>query len=359
MTPDRDDRNLLQLISEGFILVDHEFRVVEMNSEAERIDQRSASEIVGHSLWQCWPDLDSSVLGQLWRQSLRDQKPVSLEHFYTWPSGRQAWIEMRAFPANGGLAIFFRDVSDRKKAQDELQRAQGELIHASRLSAMGAMAATLAHELSQPLTAVSNYIEATARMLRRLPTDEVESATEALGYAAAATERSREILKRLRRFVARRPIDTATHDIASIIADATVLILPQAQSEGVEIEYRLDPGARWVEADAIQVQQVLINLVRNAIEAMHSADESRVTISTAPAEEGKIRIQVEDNGPGLGSEPERYFAPFESAKTEGLGLGLSISRTIVEAHGGTIEARSAQSGGALFQFTLKRAERPD
>lgn len=358
MTSDRHVRELLQLISEGFILVDGEFRVVEMNAEAERIDQRGADQTVGHTMWECWPDLAASELGDLWRRAMSERKPVSLEHSYTWPSGREAWIEMRAFPANDGLAIFFRDVSDRKRAQDELQRTQVELIHASRLSAMGALAATLAHELSQPLTAVSNYIEATARMLRPFSAKKIGKAREALEFAGSAVERSREILKRLRAFVAKRPIDTAVYDIRSIIADAAVLIFPQAKRESVEIDYHLDPEACWVEADAIQVQQVLINLIRNAIEAVRTMNDPRVKVSSFATQDGMIGVEVEDNGPGVGQNPDDLFAPFSSGKPDGLGLGLSISRTIVEAHGGKIDARNNLTGGAIFRFTLKRSELP-
>lgn len=359
MTSDPDPRELLQLISEGFIFVDRDFCVLQMNAEAERIEQRPAAKIVGHSLWECWPDLEQGRLGELWRQALIDQKPVSLEHFYTWKSGRQAWIEMRAFPSDAGLAIFFRDVSERKRAQQELKRAQGELIHASRLSAMGAMAATLAHELSQPLTAISNYIEAAAKTLRPLPPVEARKAKQALGFAAAAAERASEILKRLRGFVAKGQIEAGLHDIRSIIADASVLILPQAQREGVEIEYRLDPEARWVKVDAIQVQQVLINLIRNAIEAMADTKERRILISTAATSEGMIEVAVRDNGPGFGRDRNALFVPFHSSKAGGLGVGLSISRTIVEAHGGRIEAEPAPGGGALFRFTLPRGQEPD
>ena len=359
MTSDADPWEILQLISEGFIFVDSDFRILEMNAEAERIDQRRAHGLVGHTVWDCWPDLIDAELGEMWRRSMIDRTAASLEHFYTWPNGRQAWIEMRAFPSNGGLAIFFRDVSDRKQAQEDLRRTQGELIHASRLTAMGAMAATLAHELSQPLTAVSNYIEAAGKRLRPLAEEETRDARQALGLAGAATERAREILKRLRAFVAKGKIEPAVHEVGSIIADASVLILPQAQREGVEIEYRLAPDAQWVEADAIQVQQVLVNLIRNAIEATRDTPEGRVTIATAVESDTRVAVEVKDNGSGISSDQEQLFAPFHSSKPDGLGVGLSISRTIVEAHGGNLEARSAAEGGATFRFTLPRRRGPN
>ena len=356
MTPAPDPRELLQLISEGFLLVDADFMVIGWNAEAQRIDGRSANDIIGRSVWDCWPDLTTSKLGRLWQQAMSDRRPVSLEHFYTWPTGRHAWIEMRAFPADHGLAIFFRDVSDRKQAQEELQATQSELIHASRLSAMGEMAATLAHELSQPLTAVSNYIEATARLIRDLPDGQVARAREALDAAEAAAERSREILHRVRTFVAKRPIRFAVHDIHTIISDALTLVRPHALREGVAIETPDGSGPLWVEADSVQIQQVLINLVRNSIEALAGTRTPRVILIVRSNRES-VMVNVEDNGPGFAQSAEPMFMPFESNKPDGLGLGLSISRTIIEAHGGRIEAQKSQTGGAAISFSLRRAER--
>jgi two-component system sensor kinase FixL len=351
---------LLQLISEGFVLVDSGLRVVDMNTEGERIDGRARAQVVGNTLWEAWPDLEHAELGQLWVSAMRDKKPVSLEHYYTWPDGRQAWLEMRAYPSRDGLAIFFRDISDRKASEDELKRAQAELIHASRLSAMGTMAATLAHELAQPLMSASAYLEGATRMAKAIPASQAREIRQTVGLAGASVRRASEILARLRTFVARGQVELETHDLQSLIADAGVLALPQAQNEGVELRFRLDPRARWVRADAVQVQQVLINLIRNAIEAMRGDAAKTVTVATRLAPRGIIEIAVEDTGPGLDSdEAEEVFAPFHSSKDEGLGVGLSICRTIIEAHGGTIDAGRAAGGGALFRFTLPRSREPD
>ena len=351
-------RELLQLISEGFVFVDRDFRVLEMNAEAERIEKRSAAELIGTSLWDSWPGTSGGELGRLWREAMNEGRPVSLEHRYTWPDGRTAWIEMRAFPAEGGLAIFYRDISGRKRTEEELRRAEAELMHASRLSAMGTMASTLAHELAQPLTAAANYIEAAAKALKRLPAGQAREARRALGFAGSSVERASGILRRLRSFVSKRPVETQTEDLPAIIADAGVLMLPQAQREGVEIDFRLDRNAKWVKADAIQVQQVLINLIRNAIEAMAGVEERRITVSTAAVSPAAVEVAVADTGPGLDEKVGDPFAPFRSGKANGMGVGLSISRTIVESHGGTIEAKRPSGGGALFRFTLPRSVPP-
>jgi two-component system sensor kinase FixL len=353
-------RQLLQLISEGFILTDGDFRVLEMNAEAERIEGRAAAGIIGTTIWESWPDLEGSRLGAMWREAMRDQKPVSFEHLYSWPDGHQAWLEVRAYPGRDGLAIFFRDVSSQRATEEELRRTQSELIHASRMSAMGAMASTLAHELSQPLTVVGNYVSSARRLLQAVPATQAREARRALGFAATSTERATELLKRLRDFVAKGRAETGVHDIQTIIADAAILVLPHAQREGVEIQFRLDRFVRWVRADAIQIQQVLINLVKNAIEAMQGSTERRIIITTATASDGHVEIAVEDTGAGLDADRRaELFTPFSSSKETGLGVGLSISRTIIEAHGGIIEGRPREGGGAVFHFTLPRGLRPD
>lgn len=353
-------RQLLQLISEGFILTDGDFRILEMNAEAERIEGRPAASLIGTTLWESWPDLEGSRLGVMWREAVRDQKPVSFEHLYSWPDGHQAWLEVRAYPSRDGLAIFFRDVSSQRATEEELRRTQSELIHASRVSAMGAMASTLAHELSQPLTVVGNYVSSARRLLQAVPAAQAREARRALGFAAISTERATELLKRLRDFVAKGRTETGTHDIQAIIADASILVLPHAQREGVEIQFRLGRFAKWVEVDAVQIQQVLINLIKNAIEAMRGADQRMITVTTGMAPDGQIEVAVEDTGAGL-DEDRRcdLFTPFNSSKETGLGVGLSISRTIIEAHGGIIEGRPREGGGAVFRFTLPRGLRPD
>lgn len=352
-------RDLLQLISEGFVFVDADFRVVEINAVGLEMARRPRGDFVGQVLWDVAPHLGDSELGRIWAEAMRDRTPVSAEHFYTWTDGRESWLEMRGHPAAGGLAIFYRDITEQKRSMEELKRAQTELMHASRLSAMGTMAATLAHELAQPLTSAGNAIDATQRLLRGLPAEAAREARRGLQMASASVNRASEILKRLRSFVARGHVEAEPHDLQALIADTAVLVFPQAQRAGVEVSFQLDPRIKWVMADAVQVQQVLINLIKNAIEALADADERRIVISTSARAPGEVEVTVEDSGPGLDGSTEDAFAPFHSTKDEGLGLGLSISRTIIQAHGGRMEAGRAEGGGALFRFTLPRASAPD
>ena len=360
MTSPPQTRELPQLISEGFLFVDKDFRIQEISSEGVLMARRPRSEIIGGILWDQAPRLRESELGRLLGRAVGDGTPVSREHRYEWPDGRQAWLEIRAFPSNGGLAIFYRDISDRKRSEEELMHAQAELMHASRLSAMGTMAATLAHELAQPLTAAGNSIDASMKLLQRLQDPKTRETRQALTLAGNSVKRASELVKRLRSFVAKGHVQAETQDLPAIIADASVFMFPLAQRQGVEIEFNLDRHAKWVKADAVQVQQVLINLIRNAAEAISDAQERRIRVSTAMRSHGLVEVVVADSGPGLDPlTANALFEPFHSSKEQGLGVGLSICRTIVEAHGGTIEAGQRPEGGAVFRFTLPRASEPD
>lgn len=357
-----DDRatEILRHISEGYVFLAADFRVQEMNAEALRLDGRPASELIGRSAWEAWPQYTpDSPLGSLWRTVMRTRVPALMEQLSVRSYRDPIWLEVRAFPSGEGIAVFYRDITVRKRTEEELRRAQSELIHASRISAMGAMASTLAHELSQPLTSVSNYIDTAERLLRPNLQAEVREAARALGLAGAAARRASEILRRLRSFVSKRQVESEMHDLQEVIADACVLMLPHAQRHGVEIRFALDRFAKWVKVDAVQIQQVLINLVKNAIEAMDGCDEKLVTIASRALGDGSVEVAVSDTGPGVGGAGEDLlFTPFVSGKDNGMGVGLSISRTIIEAHGGVIGADTAPSGGATFRFTLPRGEEP-
>jgi len=360
MKADDPRRELLQLISEGFVFVDQDFCVREINEVGLRMARRPLSDFLGRSLWDLAPELHDSEVKPLFMDAMRERKPLSFEQFYRWTDGRESWLEMRAHPTDGGLAVFYRDISDKKRSEEELARAQAELMHASRLSAMGTMAATLAHELAQPLTSASNSIEAAVKLLKGVPDQKVREARNALAHASGSVQRGAELLKRLRSFVGKGRVHPDTQDLASIIADAGVLMLPLAQQHGVEIEFKLEPRAQWVSADSVQIQQVLINLIRNAIEAIGDGAVRHIKVSTAALPSKEVEVKVEDSGPGLDSATaQTLFEPFQTTKAEGLGVGLSICRTIVEAHGGTIGAAQRPEGGAVFRFTLPRASEPD
>jgi two-component system sensor kinase FixL len=247
-----------------------------------------------------------------------------------------------------------QDLTERHRAEAEIRRMQAELIHVSRLSAMGTMASTLAHELNQPLAAISNFLSGTRRVAER-PDVPREVLIEALDGAEAASRRAGEILRRLRDLVSRGKVSVQTEHLPELIEEARVLAFINEATLGIKYHLALDPKAAWVKVDRIQIQQVLINLVRNAVEAMAGSRRREVTIATRLAG-AVVEIEVVDTGPGIAAgNMESLFSEFMTTKSEGMGLGLPISRTIVEAHGGAIRAENRPGGGAAFIFTLPRA----
>jgi len=252
------------------------------------------------------------------------------------------------------------DITELKRSEAEIRRVQTELIHVSRLSAMGAMASTLAHELNQPLTAVSSYIRGSRRLLAQLDDPAMARVSEALESAEAGALRAGHMVRRLRELVSRGRVTLGVEELPKLIQEAITIALVDAPLQGIAHRVELDPDALWVEVDPIQVQQVLINLIRNAVQAMGATERREIVISTRVISPAMAQVSVADTGCGLGPELQgALFSPFQSSKEGGMGIGLSISRTIVEAHGGKIWAEERPGGGAVFRFTLRRIISPD
>ncbi|BAV63249.1 PAS domain-containing sensor histidine kinase [Sphingobium cloacae] len=248
---------------------------------------------------------------------------------------------------------FMRDLTDQEATAARLQDLQAELIHVSRVSAMGAMASTLAHELNQPITAVVNYVQIAHVLLEDPDPDTVAEIREALADAASEALRAGQIVRRLRAFVARGEVQKQVEDLPKLIEEACSLGLVGLSEHGIETRLLLDPDATPVLADRVQIEQVLVNLIRNAAEAMAESPTRELTIATGLEGPAMVRVTIADTGPGLDAEvAAQLFQAFLSTKTEGMGLGLSICRTIVEAHGGKIWVENPPGGGTRFHFTL-------
>ena len=248
---------------------------------------------------------------------------------------------------------FIRDRTMRRKAEVRLEELQHELAHVSRVSAMGTMAASLAHELNQPLTAVANYVEA-ARDLLETPSDEtIAIVRAALNDAALQSIRAGQIVRRLRDFIVRGETEKRLESLRTLINEASALALIGAQECNVDVVIDIDTHIHHVFVDRIQIQQVLVNLIRNSVESMCSSAERKLKISAVIAPGNMVEVRVSDTGPGVSPEVEKnLFEPFASTKDNGMGLGLSICQTIIAAHGGRIWYCPNPRGGASFHFTL-------
>jgi two-component system sensor kinase FixL len=252
---------------------------------------------------------------------------------------------------------FIRDLTDRQRSEAAIEELRSGLVHAARVSAMGTMASTLAHELNQPITAVVNYTRGIKNLLRDGDPDDRAMIEDALDEATSEALRAGDIVRRLRDFVARGELEKGVEHLPDLVDEASKLALIGAREKGIEVSFQLDPRASPVLVDKVQTQQVLINLMRNAIEAMSDSPVRRLVVASGVDGPGLVRVTISDTGPGVSPEiAENLFRAFNSSKSAGMGLGLSICRTIVEANGGRIWMEPREGGGAHFHFTLMQVE---
>ncbi|MBD2745684.1 PAS domain S-box protein [Microvirga sp. BT688] len=253
------------------------------------------------------------------------------------------------------FTAFIRDLTDRQYTEKRMQELQSELAYMSRLSAMGEMGSTLAHEVNQPLTAITGYLKGCGMILDRMDGEYVPMLRQGMEGAAEEALRAGEVIRHLRAFVARGETDQEVEDLRKLIEEASALALAGAKDKGIKVDFDLPHESPKVLVSRVQIQQVLLNLVRNAMEAMQDVEERDLNIKAEVEDQGSmVRLSVKDTGTGLApSVQERLFTPFTTTKQTGMGVGLSICRTIIEAHGGKIWADSAPGEGTTFYFTLK------
>ncbi len=245
---------------------------------------------------------------------------------------------------------FVRDLTERQEREQRMHEVQSELIHISRLSELGQMVSALAHEVNQPLTAIQNYLRAGRHLIE---SGEIERADPAFLKALDQARRASEIIQRLREFVKKGEVGRKPENLAKVIEEAAALSFVGLKDRGVDIAMRFDMETARVMIDKVQIQQVLLNLMRNAIEAMANRPQQKLSVATERHGDDMIAVSVTDTGPGLDVKVrEKLFQPFVTTKENGLGVGLSICRSIVEAHGGALSASDNPSGGTIFRFTL-------
>ncbi|RWA68088.1 PAS domain S-box protein [Mesorhizobium sp.] len=259
--------------------------------------------------------------------------------------------EMRS-PAGRFFTGFIRDLTEREESEERLQELQSELARLARLNELGEMASTLAHELNQPLSAIANYSQGCVRLVKALDDTTAGQLGEALQEIAKQSLRAGGIIRHLREFVTRGETEKSPEDVRKLIEEAGALALVGSREQGVRSVFEFGPDAEEVLVDRVQIQQVLINLIRNAMEAMRESARRELVVRTA-RDDGHMLIEVADTGPGISDEiAANLFQPFVTSKASGMGIGLSISKRIIEAHGGKIAARRNGNGGATFKLSL-------
>ncbi len=256
------------------------------------------------------------------------------------------------------FTAFMRDLTEQRRNETRMKALQAELVHFSRLSSVGTMASALAHELNQPLTVVTNYLEAARDLLDTPDAESMQMVQQALDEAAKQSVRAGQIVRKLRDYVSRGEVEKRPTSLVPLLGDAVALVQTEMSESAAQISVSVGEFVPEVMVDPIQIQQVVINIVRNAIEAMSRQQDRQISIRADASANSLVRVTIEDNGPGIDKDvSEQLFRPLASSKTTGMGLGLSICRTIVEAHGGTIEAMPVGERGTRFAFTLEGVEK--
>ena len=357
---------ILDSVPDAMIVIDQAGTMQRFSRVAERMFGYTAEEVVGKNVSMLMPnpyrDEHDGYLERYMRTGERRIIGIGRLVVAQRKDGSTFPIELAVgeiVSDEGGpyFTGFIRDLTERQEHEQRLQELQSELVHISRVSALGEMSSALAHELNQPLSAIGNYLNGMRRMLQAGGEVKTAVLTDALDKAVEQTLRAGEIIRRLRDFVSRGATESQIESVSKMVGEASALALVGAKELSVRVNMKLDKNADAVLTDRVQTQQVLLNLIRNAIEAMAEVEGPRdLTISSAPAKGGMVRISVADTGMGLGPEVrERLFQPFNTSKAGGMGVGLSICRTIVESHGGRIWAEPNRGGGAVFHFTTPAA----
>jgi two-component system sensor kinase FixL len=360
--------SILSTVPDAMVVIDELGIILSFSAAGERLFGYAEREVVGQNVSLLMPSPDRERHdGYIHRYLETGEKRIigtGRVVFGQRKDGTTFPMELAIGEALGGsqrlFTGFVRDLTERQRTEQQLEALQSELIHVSRVSAMGTMASTLAHELNQPITAIANYAEAIRDLLAKPDPDDLPMIREALDDTAKEALRAGHIVRRLRDFVARGEVEKSIEKLPELINEGAVLGLLGAREKGIEPHFDLDPYASPVLVDKIQIQQVLINLIRNAVEAMSDCPERQLFITSRADAPGFVRVTVADTGRGVAPNlADQLFTAFVSTKAEGMGLGLSICRTIVEANGGHIWMEQRAGGGTEFHFTLVRAQLDD
>ncbi len=357
-------QTLIATAVDGIMVIDERGIVQVYNPTCERLFQYGADEVVGQNVKILMPlpyrDEHDSYLDRY--RSTGDARIIGI--------GREVQGRRKdgsVFPIYlsvgagtlKGRKIFVgivHDLSELKSAETRLRLLQDELNHVARFTEMGQFSAALAHELNQPLAAILNYMNVAKRRLAAPAGGGQAKAQEAITKASEQAQRAGQIIRRLRDFVEKRDSKRTVENINAITEDAIALGLVGTKVSGIKVRTEFASNSPPILVDRVQIQQVLVNLLRNASEAMASSPKRELTISTAGSEDSGVEVAVTDTGQGISEEvASRLFKPFVTTKPNGMGIGLAICQSIIEAHGGSLRMKPNHGGGTVFHFQLPAA----
>lgn len=351
--------SLLDTAVDGIIVTDAAGRILAYNKACENLFGYGASEILGKGISHIMPRKEAASHGKhLSRYLETGEKRIigfGRELNACDRDGNEFPIELsigEADTTSGRQFIgIIRDLRGRKKAEARQRQLHGELEHLSRVSAMNELGSAIAHELNQPLTAIMLYLQVAVRQDGASKLD--KETLETLSKAAHEAERAGKILRSMRRFIEKREMECRPVDISEVIKEVLELMRHALQEQNIRLKFVPSGPPLRINADSIQIQQILINLIRNAMAALGDASEKRILIETS-AQNGCLEVVIEDSGPGVNPEQvPKLFQAFSSTGTGGMGLGLAISRSIALRHEGNLELLPAEQGrGARFVLRL-------
>lgn len=355
-------QSILDTVPDAMIVID-EFGVIQsFSSAAERQFGWRPDEVVGKNVSLLMPEPYRSQHDEYLARYMRtgERRIIGIGRVVVGErkDGSTFPMELSVGEMVSGQQRFFtgfvRDLTERQAAERRLQDVQGELVHVSRLTALGEMASAMAHELNQPLTAAASFMKGCLVLLKRKPLDEARL-EDMISQGADQALRAGQIIRRLRDFVSKGEAERGIESLPQLLEEAGALAMVGARERNVRLRYDIDPRIHLVLADKVQVQQVALNLIRNGIEAMEDSPLKEILVGARPADDDMVEVRVSDTGAGIAPEAaEQLFQPFMTTKAHGMGIGLSISRTIIEAHGGRIWVEPNPQGGTIFRFTLPR-----
>jgi two-component system, LuxR family, sensor kinase FixL len=353
---------LLDAAVDAVILIDERGRITTFNKAAERMFGYAAGDVVGKDIAMLMGDKDATEhSGHIQRYlTTRQARIIGIGREV---QGRRASGELfpialsvgEAADANGRRFVgILRDLSGQRAAEQRTRSLEIRLAHVARFNLMGEMAAGIAHEINQPLSAIATYAQAASRIIQQS-----QSGMDTLGDICTKIDdqarRAGQVIENLRKFIRKQEIHTESLDVNRVVLDVLNLIEADAHAEGIPVRLEIADGLPFVRADAVQLQQVLLNLTRNSVDAMRGGlgKQRGITIATQRSGRGGVRITVADHGHGVSRQlGEHIFHPFVTTKGDGLGVGLAISRTIVQSYDGSLTYTDNPGGGAVFAIEL-------